>query len=301
MLRRVAALLAAVALLGASCAKSASRDGAGSDDGPSVTLDGGGDGSSTTVPGQRTTSTAKAGTPTTAPAKRTTTTGKGQTTTTALADSGAKGGAGSYARTLLRPQPVTRIVLEVMQQSGAAPQSNTLSHARTVVAANSQKQTNIAGPVALPGGAQDFTAQQIVALADRYSASAQSSTQAVVHLLFLHGTFEGDESVLGISVRGDTAAVFIDQVKSADSPFVSESVIEDAVTEHELGHLLGLVDLVLHTGRGDPKHPGHSKNDESVMFWAVESGLVGQVLGGDPPVDFDADDRADLAAIRNGG
>jgi hypothetical protein len=36
------------------------------------------------------------------------------------------------------------------------------------------------------------------------------------------------------------------------------------------------------------------------MYWAVESGLVTQVLSGGPPRDFDDDDLADLAAIRNG-
>jgi hypothetical protein len=36
------------------------------------------------------------------------------------------------------------------------------------------------------------------------------------------------------------------------------------------------------------------------MYWAVESSLVTQVLAGGPPRDFDAEDLADLAALRNG-
>jgi hypothetical protein len=73
------------------------------------------------------------------------------------------------------------------------------------------------------------------------------------------------------------------------------------VVTHEVGHLLGLVDLVLHTGRQDPEHPGHSRNQQSVMFWAVESSLITDVLTGGPPTNFDDDDRADLAAIRSNG
>jgi hypothetical protein len=75
------------------------------------------------------------------------------------------------------------------------------------------------------------------------------------------------------------------------------------VATHELGHLLGLVDLVLDTGREDPEHPGHSRSRDSVMFWAVESDLIGSLLGGGPPTVFDAADRADLVAIgrRSGG
>ena len=66
---------------------------------------------------------------------------------------------------------------------------------------------------------------------------------------------------------------------------------------HEVGHLLGLVDLVLETGRQDPEHPGHSRNRGSVMYFAVESTLVGDLLGGGPPTRFDDADRADLRAI----
>jgi hypothetical protein len=90
-------------------------------------------------------------------------------------------------------------------------------------------------------------------------------------------------------------------VAAAETPLISEGAIEDAVTMHELGHLLGLVDLVLSTGRGDPEHPGHSRNRASVMYWAVESDLVADLLQGGPPRDFDSADLADLATIRNGG
>jgi hypothetical protein len=101
-------------------------------------------------------------------------------------------------------------------------------------------------------------------------------------------------------VRGDVLALFADNIADAATPLVSRASIEDAVLLHELGHVLGLVDLARDTGRADKEHPGHSSNSASVMYWAVESSLVGQVLNGPPPRDFDAQDRADLAALRNG-
>lgn len=123
---------------------------------------------------------------------------------------------------------------------------------------------------------------------------------AVVRILFVHGSFDGDDGTLGAAVRGDVAAVFVDQVGRAAGVLGSIEAIERSVTTHELGHLLGLVDLYLDTGRGDPQHPGHSPNRDSVMFWAVESDAIGQLLGADPPDSFDASDRADLEAIRSG-
>jgi hypothetical protein len=103
-----------------------------------------------------------------------------------------------------------------------------------------------------------------------------------------------------VTVRGDVIGIFPDQVAGAATPFVSRARIERAVATHELGHVLGLVDLYLDEGRDDPDHPGHSTNPRSVMYWAVEADVVTQVLGGPPPVDFDAADQADLREIRDG-
>ena len=104
----------------------------------------------------------------------------------------------------------------------------------------------------------------------------------------------GPIGLMSIAVARHVGARFI--VASDVSP----ARLELAVATHEVGHLLGLVDLFLRTGRADPEHPGHSANPRSVMYWAVESDVVGDLLTGGPPVDFDADDRADLATIRNG-
>jgi hypothetical protein len=188
----------------------------------------------------------------------------------------------------------------VRAQSGAEPGSATLDHLRSVLRAVSGKSVVVDGIDALADGPAAWTAGSIVRAADGAAAFAQGGDQVVLRLLFVRGTYEGDGSVLGVAVRGDVAAVFTERVEVAAGLFSSPTVVEDAVTVHEVGHLLGLVDLVIDTGRADPDHPGHSTNEGSVMYWAVESDLVGQVLGGGIPTDFDAQDRADLARIRGG-
>jgi hypothetical protein len=266
-----------------------------------------GDSTTSTSAGQnqrQTSTTTKSGTTTTG-RSQTSTTAKNNTATSttskpSTADPTAKAGVGAYARSVLRPQPATRLTLEVFQQPDAHPLPHSLDHAVSVLQQVTGKPVAVSGPIDIPASSSNVTADQIKAWADRYTQTTQSTSSAVIHLLYLNGAYQGDKSVLGISVRGDTAAVMWDQVKSASRP-LPRNTIEDAVTEHEVGHLLGLVDLVLNTGRDDPEHPGHSKNTKSVMYWAVESDLVSQVLGGPPPVDFDDADRADLATIRNGG
>lgn len=217
-----------------------------------------------------------------------------------VTDDGHTGPPGAFARTLLRPQPATTVALERQQQSGAGPAAASFAFARDTVQRVTQKPVNVPATVALPGAGRAWTADELRSLADASGRAAQGNGTAVIRILFVRGTFEGDDQVLGVTVRGDVVAVFTDAVAGATTPVLSGDTIEEAVLVHELGHVLGLVDLARDTGRADKDHPGHSTNTKSVMYWAVESSLVGQVLGGPPPRDFDAADLADLGALRNG-
>ncbi len=207
---------------------------------------------------------------------------------------------GEVAPALLQPGRGDRVVLEVRAQSGAEPAAATLDHLVEVIGAASGKSVAIDGVDTIGGGARDWSAEDLVAAASSAAQVESGRAQVVLRLLFLHGTFTGDTGVLGVAVAGDVAAVFDDQVSAAAGLLVPASTVEDAVTMHEVGHLLGLVDLLLGTGRGDPAHPGHSRNKRSVMYWQVESDLISQLFDGGVPRDFDDDDRAELAQIRAG-
>ncbi|HVF32825.1 MAG TPA: hypothetical protein VM933_07300 [Acidimicrobiales bacterium] len=210
-----------------------------------------------------------------------------------------KGHVGTFARHLLRPAPATEIVLELLVQDGVQLSERARTHAIRVLRDASGKA--VSTPlVRLPAGGDGlYSAEEVIRLADERGVAVQGGNQAVIRMLVLDGRTD-DASTLGFAVRGDVCAIFPDQVRRAESPVVPYAVLEDAVTIHELGHILGLVDLARKTGREDKEHPSHSPNRDSVMFWAVESSLVGQVLGGGPPTEFDAADLADLAALRNG-
>ena len=202
------------------------------------------------------------------------------TTTTALRP--VNGGAGGSAAVYLRPAGAPRLVIDVRAAPDIAPRQTSIRHLESVLATVSAKAVGLT-TAAAPSTDQAWSDGAI-------DDAAGPHVAGTIHVLFLHGTFQGDDHVLGISVRDDVCAVFSDQVTTG--------TVEEAVTTHELGHLLGLVDLFLHTGRA--VHDHHSPNPQSVMYYAVESSLVGQLLNGPPPTEFDAADRADLATIRNG-
>lgn len=213
----------------------------------------------------------------------------------------ATGPPGSFAPGLLSPARSSAVDVEVRAQSSAEPRQQSIDHVVSVLGNVSGKPVRSVAAGSISGSARSWTADDLKAVADESRAVQQGGGHAAIHLLFVHGTMGGDNSVLGVAVRGDTAAIFVDRINASATPIVGSSGIETSVVTHEVGHLLGLVDLYLHTGRQDAEHPGHSTDQNSVMYWAVESDLVADLLQGGPPREFDDADLADLKTIRDGG
>jgi hypothetical protein len=210
----------------------------------------------------------------------------------------AAGPPGAFAAALLRPAPRPALRLDVLVQAGAEPRPATLDHVAAVLRRETGKAVEVR-TAAVPSEERAWTGARIRQVADSV-AGPQPDGVAAIRLLYLRGEFTEHERAIGVAVRGDVAAVFTELVRAAGSVVVGHGQIEKAVSVHEVGHLLGLVDIFADTGRADPEHPGHSPNRGSVMYWAVETNQVADILTGGPPTDFDAADRADLAAIRAG-
>ncbi|MBT4066322.1 MAG: hypothetical protein HOE76_03805 [Euryarchaeota archaeon] len=137
----------------------------------------------------------------------------------------------------------------------------------------------------------------------KHGGDAMGSNTLHWYFLFPAGT-HSDESVLGVAVDASTVAIFKDSVDEAEGLFgrPSNEEVERAVTIHETGHLLGLVNLVYNSpiDHEDSSHKGHSNNDNSVMYWAIESSDVGNFITGNLPDEFDDDDKADLEGMASG-
>ena len=136
------------------------------------------------------------------------------------------------------------------------------------------------------------------------SSNPQSGSTLYWQAIFPSGQYAND-GVLGVAVDASTVAIFGEAVDDAEGPIFnrpSAEEIENSVLVHEFGHLLGLVNLVYQSpvDHEDEEHEGHSNNEDSVMYWAIESANIGNIITGQLPDDFDTDDLNDLAGMLSG-
>ena len=213
---------------------------------------------------------------------------------------------GSLTLACLR-NDVSSLVIEIDYSAGNAPTSESISTLKSRLASVCDKP----GGITVSSTATDFphsgswTADDVRTSGHDTRETGPLTKSGVLrwHIIFPAGKYT-DESVLGVAVDASTIAIFQDAVDDAEGIFgrPSRDEVEKAVMVHESGHLLGLVNLIYDSpfSHEDSEHSGHSDNEDSVMYWAVETVGINQFISGDIPDDFDVDDRADLAGLADG-
>lgn len=222
------------------------------------------------------------------------------------------GPLGSLCRTYLRPA-VPRLIVEIDAQAGAELPPAVIDHLTATVGAVVDKPGGItvdaSGTIA--GGAQPWTLESIREAAAASRTHAPTTDTTVIHVLAVRGEphqtppADGQPDIrgsIGIAFAAGELVVFPDRIDGLSALVGGTTAVLRAVTVHEVGHLLCLVNLGYTSDipHEDPSHPGHSVDQGSVMFHAVETTAVGQIFTGPPPDTFTTNDLADLEGLRTG-
>lgn len=217
-----------------------------------------------------------------------------------------RGIPGGLTLACLSSAQFTDMVIEIDHAPGYAPEATTVDLLIDRLEDVCDKPGGIRADITETEFAStgDWSADDVRAQAlEHREAPPMDGTTLRWHVLFPSGGYV-DDSVLGVAVNAADVAVFRDSIDDAENVLRRPSAedIENSVTLHEVGHLLGLVNLVYTSPRDheDADHPGHSSNEDSVMYWAVESSSLGAIFSGQLPNDFDDDDRADLTDLASG-
>ncbi len=213
------------------------------------------------------------------------------------------GTTGTMAINYLRPEH-TKLVVEITAVEGKAPNAGSLQMLKTRLSEVVSKRSGVEIlPVqTIPASKTNYTIKDVMAIEQRYRKrfSDKFGPTVVMHFLFLNGHVSDASGALGIAYRASSIVMLPDRIDSIATPIFSSAEIERACTVHEAGHLLGLVNIGYKSPRNheDPTHKGHSRNLNSVMYYALERVELTQILTGELPTTFDADDKADLADLK---
>jgi len=211
---------------------------------------------------------------------------------------------GASAKDLLSANTYTTLVIEIQYMPGYQPDAAAVNNLVNYINLLANKPGGISVvQSALPSGAQSvYSLNQVDSIAKIYRTKYTSGSQIAINFLYVDGTYTTD-NVLGFAYRNTSMALFGKKINtSSGGPGqVTRTKLESTILEHEMGHLLGLVNLgsPMQVNHEDATHEKHCTNSSCLMYWQVQTtGIMGPLMSGSIPT-LDANCRADLQA--NGG
>lgn len=216
---------------------------------------------------------------------------------------------GDSSNDLLSNQKFDTLFVELFYVKGLKPRTNTIDNLQSFLNARLNKPGGIQielKEIESPGKAV-YTISDVKGLEDSIRTAYNSVRRITVSGIFIDGKYsENTENgtVLGVAYRNTSFVIFEETVQDfSDQPLSpSTTVLESTVLNHELGHLLGLVNAgtTPQSDHQDVEHGRHCTTEDCLMFWAAETGEgLLNMIGGGSISELDSECLADLKA--NGG
>jgi len=224
--------------------------------------------------------------------------------------------AGASARDLLSADKYQSLLIEIQAMQGFEPTAQAQAALQAFITARVNKPGGVTLVVDPPIPAQNkgaYTLNDVGQLEATNRQNYTTGTRMVSYFLFLDGASTEDDAqsgrkILAYAYQNTSMAVFEKTIQSISGSLpgqASAATVETTVVEHELGHLLGLVNLnpgtPIQSPHQDTPNGNHCTVKNCLMYFSVNtSDVVSNLLsfGGTPP-PLDAQCLADLKA--NGG
>ena len=211
---------------------------------------------------------------------------------------------GQSANEILSSSKYISLKIEVQYMNGFPPDPGALTHLQNMLSPLVNKPGGISIITKeIPASTnQSLSVNDIFTIERNNRTAFTSGTELAIYVLFTNGGYTED-NVLGVAYKNTSFALFGKKINDNSGGLgqPSRTKLVATVAEHELGHLMGLVDIgsTMQTPHKDQNHGSHCNNTNCLMYYASEtSDILGFLLTGNIPV-LDANCRADLQA--NGG
>lgn len=212
---------------------------------------------------------------------------------------------GSSSNDLLNNSKYNALVIEILYMPGYAPDANAISLVKNFLSTFLNKEGGISIIQKEIAGASSsgLSAEEIRSIENSNRTSFTSGSVMAVSIIYTNGQYSGNANTLGIAYRNTSIALLGKTIHDNSGGFgqVSRTKLEATVLEHELGHLLGLVDLgsQMQANHKDTAHGNHCDNKNCLMYYASETtDILGFLTTNNIP-QLDSNCKADLKA--NGG
>lgn len=197
--------------------------------------------------------------------------------------SAARWDVGKSANFLLSDDRFTNLEIEVVYMEGYKPTDFLLESMVEFL----QETTRKPGGIEIiereipAEGKEFYNTEEIADLEDRYRKSYNEGNTVSVFFLVVDGSYMQDEEeffTIGAAYRNTSMILFGKRILENSGGFgkPSRSTLETTVALHELGHLLGLVNVgsEMVTPHEDEGKEFHCDNDACLMYWTVETDNV---------------------------
>lgn len=221
-----------------------------------------------------------------------------------LAVSGCFKASQSASNDLVSSVKYTKLVVEVDYVDGYRPAAAAVSLLEQRMQERLSKPGGITiEQTAVESSRSTYSVNDLRAMESQHRDRQPTGDTMVLYVLYVnggHSSDTGSSQVLGVQYGRASIAIFKETVRESEGlgAAFGSTEVEQAVLVHEFGHAAGLVNngLPMVDDHEDPDHPKHSRNPDSVMYWAVENTFGLDSLTGNIPKQFDSNDIADFRA-----
>jgi hypothetical protein len=208
---------------------------------------------------------------------------------------------GTSAHEFLRDDDFQDLVVQIQYMEGNAPTSQAVDNLLQFLEERLHKNNIIiTEPVEIPAGGQSsYTASEVRDLEREHRTEFSEEGRLAAYFIILDGEFQ-QSNVLGIAHFNTSMALFGETIRRASGGVgqPSRATVETIVMQHEVGHIIGLVNngVEMQSDHQDEENGKHCDVEECLMYFAVRTtDFFANLFGGTVP-ELDEHCIADLQA-----
>ena len=209
---------------------------------------------------------------------------------------------GASANELLSSNNYESLKIEIQFMPGYEPDATAITYLQNFLSGvvNKPSGISIISKQIAASPSTILTIDQVRDIEKNNRTAFSNGKQLAVYILYTNGEFT-DPATLGAAYRNSSVVIFGKKVGDNSGAIgqPSPTKLEATVLEHELGHLLGLVDIGSNMQTSHKANGNHCNNSNCLMYYAAETtDILGFLVTGNIP-SLDTNCTADLKA--NGG